>query len=289
MTQRSAFHAMGTTVECLLEAPPSRAARLALRRVREEFERLEQVFSRFRPDSELSRLNRDGRLEASPELREVVGLALRARSRSGGRFDPTLHDALVRAGYDRTFDALPADGPAPAGPAPGPAGRVAVEGLNVVLGPGTRIDLGGIVKGWAADRCVRLLAPHGPALVNAGGDLAVSAPPAGGAWPVAVRLPSGELTLGLSAGGLATSGRDRRRWLQAGAERHHLIDPGTLRPAAGAPLSVTVAAASAAKAEVAAKVLFLAGARAAAEAEATGTPAVIVGDDGAHRLVGGLA
>ena len=60
--------------------------------------------SRFRPDSELSQLNRDGAIDASHDLAEVVELALAARERTGGRFDPTIHDALVGAGYDRTFD-----------------------------------------------------------------------------------------------------------------------------------------------------------------------------------------
>lgn len=287
--QRLAFAAMGTRVEALLEAPRSGATRAALARVREEFERLEGIFSRFRRDSELSRLNEAGSIEAGPDLRAVVELALAARERTAGRFDPTLHDALVAAGYDRTFHEL--DEHAAARPAPDPrkARDVSVTGRRIELGPGVRLDLGGIVKGYAADRCARQLAPLGPCLVNAGGDLAVAGSRSEGPWPVAVDVPSGRLTLAVASGGLATSGRDRRRWRKRGEERHHLIDPATCRPAEGGPLTVTVAAPTATDAEVAAKSIFLAGERAEHEAELLGTPAVIVSADGRARLVGGLA
>jgi FAD:protein FMN transferase len=287
--QRLAFSAMGTRVEALLEAPPSRAARAALARVRDEFDRLERIFSRFRRDSELSRLNEAGAIDAGPDLRAVVELALAARERTAGRFDPTLHDAVVAAGYDRTFDEL--DEHAAAAPAPDPRRTrdVRVRGRRIELGPGVRLDLGGIVKGYAADRCVRQLAPLGPCLVNAGGDLAVAGARAEGPWPVAVDVPQGRLTLAIATGGLATSGRDRRRWRQRGEERHHLIDPATCRPAEGGPLTVTVAAPTATDAEVAAKSIFLAGERAEREAELLGAPAVIVRADGTRRLMGGLA
>jgi len=164
-----------------------------------------------------------------------------------------------------------------------------VRGRRIELGPGVRLDLGGIVKGYAADRCAQQLAPLGPCLVNAGGDLAVAGSRSQGPWPVGVHVPNGRLTLAVAAGGLATSGRDRRRWRQRGEERHHLIDPATCRPAQGGPLTVTVAAPSATDAEVAAKSIFLAGENAEREAELLGAPAVIVPADGRPRLVGGLA
>jgi FAD:protein FMN transferase len=286
--QRLAFRAMGSGVEVLLESPPSRAARLALAGVREEFERLEQVFSRFRPDSELSRLNAAGSIEASADLQTVVELALGARERTAGRFDPTLHDAVVAAGYDRTFDELDEHGPVRPAQDPRAVRDVFVRGRRIELGPGVRLDLGGIVKGYAADRCVRRLAPLGPSLVNAGGDLAAAGARAEGPWPVAVDVPGARLTLALAEGGLATSGRDRRRWHRQGKERHHLIDPATCRPAEGGPLTVTVAASSATEAEVIAKAIILAGRGAEREAERLGAPTVMVLADGRTRLMGGL-
>ena len=282
--QRHQFDAMGTWVECFVEAPARPELTAAFRAVEDEFARLEDMLSRFRPESELSRLNRNGSIEASQELRELVALALAARKQTGGRFDPTLHDAVVAAGYDRTFAELVDDGTSTRRPSGG--GEVAIRGRHIELGRNAYLDLGGIAKGYAADRCAPVLAEHGPALVNAGGDLAVSGPRSdGGPWPVAVDVPGHALTLALERGGLATSGRDRRRWRRDGEERHHLIDPRTLRPAEGGPLSVTVAAESATAAEVRAKALFLAR-DAEHEARRSGTAAVIVSNRGETHVVG---
>ncbi len=269
---------MGTTIELLVEADDAAGA---LDAGEAEFERLEQVMSRFRPDSELSRLNRDGSIEASHDLAEVVGLALAARERTEGRFDPTVHDALVAAGYDRTFDELPPDAEDRGAAAPC-GGRVTVDGRRIELEPGFRLDLGGIGKGFAAERVAELIGLAGPCLVDAGGDIAVRGVPAAGTWNVAV---DDRLTLGIAAGGLATSGRDRRRWRRAGAEQHHLIDPSTGRPATTDLLRVTAVGGDAVDAEVLAKVLFLAGSDAAL---AAGVPAVLVTEDGRRLTAGGI-
>lgn len=283
--QRRRFEAMGTEVELFLDGDAE--ARL-LDDLEAELRRIEALLSRFRPDSELSQLNRAGRARVGPELLEVTTIALAARERTRGRFDPTVHDALVAAGYDRTFDEL---GPVVGRPADGPVGcggRVAVdhESSTIELEDGVRLDLGGIAKGWAVDRALAELAAHGPALVNAGGDLAAC----GRSWTVGVETPRGTMTLEVEDGALATSGRDCRRWRTDDGERHHLIDPATGSPAEGDLLRVTVAAATATEAEVLAKQLFLAGdVRAAAtEADDAGILAVLVGRDGATVLAGGL-
>lgn len=272
---RRSFRAMGTDVELLLDAPDSERARRALDRAETEFERLEQVLSRFRPDSELSRLNRDGRSSvASPDLVRVVELALAAREATGGRFDPTVHDALVAAGYDRTFDEVPAEAPVRRSHAAACGGAVCVDGVTIEVEPGTRLDLGGIGKGYAVDRVAESLAVAGPCLVNAGGDIAIR----GGSWPIAV---ADGLTLELSRGGVATSGRDRRRWVRGGREAHHLIDPATGRPAVSDLVRVTVVADSATDAEVLAKAAFL-----GADVD---VPRVLVTAGGRTVLAGGLA
>ena len=274
--RRRRFRAMGTEIELLVDAPAP-----AFDAAEAEFERLEQVMSRFRPDSELSQLNEAGSADVSPDLAEVIALALAARDRTGGRFDPTVHDAVVAAGYDRTFDELPSDRE----DAPAPArcgGDVRVDGLHVTLEPGFRLDLGGIGKGFAAERVAELLAADGPALVSAGGDVAVRGVPAEGLWAVGVE---GGLTLGLERGGIATSGSERRRWRAGGAEQHHLIDPHEGAPAQTDLVRVTAVGADAVDAEVLAKELFLAGTLAALEA---GVPAVLVTADGRTRTTGGL-
>ena len=184
--------------------------------------------SRFRDDSELSRLNRDGRLAAREPRPRPRSSSSRSRpaSTTGGLFDPTVHDAVVAAGYDRTFDELPADGrrrPAAAPTRTAAAAACGVDGPTIELEPGTRLDLGGIGKGYAVDRVAELLAAVGPCLVNAGGDLAVR----GGAWPVGVTRRAD-----------ARADARRHRHVRArppplargGEERHHLIDPATGRP-----------------------------------------------------------
>ena len=162
-----------------------------------------------------------------------------------------------------------------------------VDGRRVELEPGVRLDLGGIGKGFAAERAAEILATAGPCLVSAGGDVATR----GGSWPVGVETGGDPLTLELAGGNaLATSGRDRRRWRRGGRELHHLIDPGTGEPSRSDLLRVTLVAGDAVAAEVEAKSLFLAGAeRAAAEADERGLPAVLVTGDGRTVLAGGLA
>jgi FAD:protein FMN transferase len=273
--QRRSFPAMGTRVELLLDAEPSAESELALARAEREFERLEALLSRFRPDSELSALNRSGALDAGDDLAAVTRLAIDARERTNGRFDPTVHDALVAAGYDRTFDEVAREGEARPPRACG--GRIRVDGGRIELEPGFRLDLGGIAKGYAVDRACTLLGEAGPCLVNAGGDLAGR----GRLWPVGVETGDGELTLGLEDGALATSGRDRRVWRRGGREAHHLIDPETGAPAAGDLVRVTVFADTAVEAEVQAKAIFL--------GAPVDRPSVLVMTDGRTVLTGGLA
>ena len=287
--QRTSFRAMGTDVELLLDVPPGGTSEDAFAAVRDEFARLEATLSRFLPASELSELNRAGRLDAGPDLLRVTELALEARVRTGGRFDPTVHDALVAAGYDRTFEEVGAGGTVVA---TRPAARclgdvtVAPETGEIVLGPGVKLDFGGIGKGYAVDRACGLLAPFGPCLVSAGGDLAVD----GGSWPVGVETHAGTLTLELTSGAIATSGSDRRRWATPEGPAHHLIDPRTGSPAETDLLRVTVAGRTAIEAEVLAKALFLAGAEeAAVEADELAAPAVLTLLDGTTVLAGGLA
>ncbi|MFN8222275.1 MAG: FAD:protein FMN transferase [Gaiellales bacterium] len=263
---------MGTEVTVLLDAPDSQVAAAALADVETTFRTIESLCTRFSPDSALSRLNEAGAGEVPELLAEVVRAALTARESTAGLFDPTVHDAVVAAGYSRSFSELEGELTAP-GFAPACGGDARVEGTTVELAPGVRLDLGGIAKGFAVDLAVERLAPLGPCLVDAGGDIAVR-----GTWPVAV---DGGPTLELVDAAIATSGRDRRRWrLQDGSEAHHLIDPATGRPAATSTLRATVVAGTATEAEVAAKAAFLRG--------TSDVPHVIVRTSGEVVIGGGI-
>jgi thiamine biosynthesis lipoprotein len=283
---RHAFQCMGTEVELVLRADTGAEV---LPRAEMEFRRLDALLSRFRSDSELSALNHLGSCRVGPELIEILQAALEARERTGGRFDPTIHDALVGAGYDRTFELVAAGVVAHSPMSASCGGEVFVDDDNsmVEIEPGYRLDLGGIAKGYAADRVLALLAVAGPALVDAGGDIAVT----GGPWTIGVETGDGSVVLELDEGSVATSGRDRRRWSAGGEDAHHLIDPTTGRPAEGDLLRVTAVAATGMEAEVLATALFLAGDvdDAAAEADVLGVPAILVAEDGRTVLTGALA
>ena len=219
-----------------------------LARIRTLFEERDAVFSRFRPESELNSVNngRGARL-VSPLFSRMVAAALRAREQTGGLVDPTLGAAVEAAGYDRDFSLLQGSDEPP-GPV-GQPGRIELYGRVLVLEPGVRLDLNGVVKAAAVDEALRLVS--GPGFVSAGGDLAASG-------RLDVALPGGGI-VGLVAGGLATSGSTKRRWRRGGAEQHHLIDPVTGRPSTSRWDEVTVCGATCLAADVAAKAAFLLG------------------------------
>ena len=235
------------------------------------FDHLEQArrrWSRFLPDSEISALNAaDGLpLLVSDDTILLVERSLQAWRATAGRFDPTVHDAVVAVGYDGAF----AGGPVPTTlpsvePAPG-LHDVAVDrdtGL-VWLPAGVHLDPGGIGKGLAADVVVSELraAGVGGACVNLGGDLRVDGmAPQRDSWSVAIDDPrdrSLELTrVPLTSGGMATSSRLDRCWEVDGVPAHHLIDPTSGRPADTEIVAVTAVAATAWWAEVTATWAFL--------------------------------
>lgn len=277
------FRAMDTDIEVLVEAPPARrqeAARL-LAWTRRWFALLERRLSRFRSDSDVARVNRQaggGPVRVTGLTAAVLARALELAAWSGGLFDPACLVALEAAGYDRPLAELRRRGAGPGtgcrGEKPGPDpvprpffGNYRAVALDrraraVALPPGTGLDLGGIAKGWAADVAARVLGTLGPALVNAGGDLAAGPGPraAGGLWRVALDGLPGRV-LGVARCGVATSGVDRRRWFRDGKEWHHLLDPRTGRPAAGGFRRVTAIAPDAVQAEVAAKAVLILGPR----------------------------
>jgi thiamine biosynthesis lipoprotein len=288
---RREFRAMGTDVELLLNpAVDAVDAEEALDAAQREIAGIEKLASRFDRESELSRLNAAGTMEVSPDLMRLVTLALQMRDATAGRFDPTLHAAMVAAGYDRTLDDIPTDGPAAGVPQPG-GGEVDANPQTgvITLGMGVALDLGGIAKGWAADRAADLLGMAGSCLVSMGGDIAVRGSLDGEPWPIEVQHGDGTAVIGLTRGGMATSGTDRRRWRRDGKDMHHVIDPATGSPSDTDLVRVTAVAEDAAHAEVWATALLVSGSGAAAdEADRMGMPAVLVAADGHTTSAGGL-
>jgi thiamine biosynthesis lipoprotein len=295
-----AFRALGCQVAAHLVASEPEAARDRLAALRLDLEAAERVLSRFRPDSELSRLNRAAGqpVPVSPLLWAVIRAALRAAGQSGGLYDPTVIDALEAAGYDRPFDQLVARPERPTPPAPAAswtAIRLDPALHTVYLPPGVRLDLAGVAKAWLAERAAARLARLGPCLIDAGGDLVLrGAPPGQAGWPVAVAdplQPERDLALLLLRdAGLATSGRDYRRWRRAGQSQHHIIDPRTRRPAATDLLSATVVAGDLTTANHHALVALVLGMAAAQDylARQVGVEALLVRADGVRAATPGF-
>ena len=271
MLHRHPFRAMGCQMLALVEQNSEDTPGI-LNRVPEWFEGWEQTLSRFRHDSELSRLNRtmDQPVTVSQTLWDVFQASLVANRVTDGLVTPTVLDAIVMAGYDRPFDELPANtGYLDVWTEIQPLSLVVYdeETRSICLPPNVHLDFGGVAKGWAAHQAVERLKSSGPALMNAGGDIAISGPRLNGeSWLIGISnpfAPDKDLTMvHLNGGGLATSGKDRRRWMRGAFLNHHIIDPRTGVSAITDILTATVLAPTAMEAEAAAKSVFLLGSRA---------------------------
>jgi len=237
-----------------------------LRAIQALFKRHELVFSRFLPGSELNAVNRAKApiVAVSALFADTLADALRAAAQTQGLVDPTLGVALEDAGYDRDFALMRAQHRPAGRGARGCVDAVRLRGRLLSRPPGVKLDLNGVVKSRAVDDALGLLT--GPGFVAAGGDVATR----GGGGAV-IGLPGGG-ALSLRRGGVATSGRTRRRWRMGGEVQHHLIDPVTGRPSASIWTLVTVAAAGCRDADVAAKAAFLLGADGPAWLDGHGLP-----------------
>ena len=257
---------MGSWAHVIVVGGPPGAGALARARI----EQLEARWSRFRPGSEVSRLNgRAGRpTVVSADTATLVSRALAGWRGTAGRFDPTVLGPVIDAGYDRPFEEITGDTSTPSrsGLSTGALAVAVDERVGTVyLPPGVGFDPGGIGKGLAADLVVAELLAAGAtgACVNLGGDLRAEGD---GPWTVDVADPFDQTRppvarLAFDAGGVATSSRLRRAWGPAGSGRHHLIDPDSGRPAdtaVAAVAAVTVLTGDAWRAEVLAKAAILA-------------------------------
>ena len=282
------FRAMGSDIHLIVVGGSADLLTLGRDRIGE----LERRWSRFRPDSEISLLIAVAGepVVVTPDTYLLVERAVEAWRLTGGGFDPTLLDALRRAGYDRSFEDLvdtgePALPPRLSVTRPGPTDIVFDAG-SIALPTGMGFDPGGIGKGLAADLVSALLIDEGAAgvCVNMGGDLRVRGEsPTGAGWTMAVEHPwcAAPIALvGLWDGAVATSSVLRRVWRTGGHARHHLIDPATGEPSTSDLAFASVIAGTAWEAEVLAKAVLLRGADRAFDLLDARTAAVAVSQDG---------
>lgn len=267
------FRGMGSEITIWFQHEHMAEAEQRLQTAAEMFATAEAQLSRFRPDSELSRLNNQPQrwVPVSDTLWRIINRALELSNETSGLFDPTILPALEAAGYDRSYDLLdelvypePFDG----ADQTDDYLRCDPYQQAIWLPQGMRLDLGGIAKGDTAEQVVQWLNQFGPCLVDAGGDItAGDAPDCYPGWPVGVAAPWGSefdddediLRLWLCHQSLATSGVDYRRWHSPEREFHHIINPRTGQPAVTDLLTVTVLADDACMAEAWATAVLVAG------------------------------
>lgn len=243
----------------------------------------EVLASRFRPDSEISKVNREAGtwVPTSWQFVSLLTASLNAAAATDGLVDPLLGAHLVTAGYDRwagqasgiicepsehRWDSVEIK--------PGPA-EAAVR-----IPPGSALDLGAVTKGWLADRLAQSVVHSTGAdcLANMGGDLRVISP--GEPWVIAATDDCWETVMEVADVGLATSGTGHRSW-EGG---HHLIDPRTGRPAVTPWSSVSVLAATAADANTASTAAIILGEAGPDWVAGNGLDAWFVSDQHQHTV-----
>jgi thiamine biosynthesis lipoprotein len=278
MIHRLHFRALGTDILVCVDNGADQAPS-ALAEVPRWFAGWEQTLSRFRADSELSRLNQtvDQPVRVSDVLWDVFQSSRDAAQLTEGLVTPTVLDAMLGAGYDRDFALMNGGG---AGSHAGlplrvgsdlrirPLSYVRFDEMEhtITLPAGVHLDFGGIAKGWIAHQTAERLKAFGATLVNCGGDIAISGSLLNGEpWEIGVYRPfdrEGDYAETLyfdAACGVASSATDRRRWMQGDQTRHHIIDPRTGLPAETDVVHATVVAANAVEAEAAAKSVLIRG------------------------------
>jgi thiamine biosynthesis lipoprotein len=295
----AAWRAIGTGVRVVVSNGDVDAARAAVVEVLGE---VDLALSRFRDDSELSRLNarsgQDG--EVSPLLGEAIAAGLRAARLTGGAVDPTVGRAMRLIGYDLDFAALAKSG------APLEVRFEAVPGWRAVtLAPdrrrvrvrrGVEIDLGSVGKALAADLAAtraREATGSGGVLVSLGGDIALAGSAPDGGWRILVAEDSevppdgpGEV-IALERGAVATSSTTVRRWRRGDQTLHHLVDPRTGAPVESPWRTASVVAATCVDSNTAATAAIVMGEAAVDWLESTGVAARLVSTGGEVLRVGG--
>jgi thiamine biosynthesis lipoprotein len=272
------FRAMGSPCEVLLEGGNRSQASSTIAAIAAEAWRVEDKFSRYRKGNIVDQINTaNGKaVPVDDETADLLDFATTLYGLSDGRFDITsgvLREVWTFDGSDR----VPAPASVEAVLARVGWSRARWEKPVLTLAPRMQIDLGGIGKEYAVDRCIAIVrnSECAPGLVNFGGDLAVSGPPARRrAWKVAVEgvLPNAaDHLIDLRQGALATSGDAQRFLFRDGIRYSHILDPRSGWSVPNAPASVTVAADTCTQAGMTSTLAMLEGERAEEFLEQEGT------------------
>ncbi|HET7691329.1 MAG TPA: FAD:protein FMN transferase [Nocardioidaceae bacterium] len=254
---------------------------------------VDRTCARFRPDSDLSRVNASpGRwVRVDPLLVAAVRVALGAAAACDGLVDPCLGRSMVTWGYDADLAVLRRRSPVavtPSAPSPGRWRDLGWEADALCLPAGCALDLGATAKAWTADLVAETVAAElGCGVVfSLGGDVRVQSD---NGWPVSVSELPGDRSaevVWLHEGGLATSTVLARRWLTTTGWAHHLLDPRTGGPVEGPVRTATAAGNTCVAANAASTAALVLGADAEHWLDSHGVTARLVLDDGSVRTVG---
>jgi thiamine biosynthesis lipoprotein ApbE len=263
---------------------------------------VDMAASRFRDDSELSRLNASPDREAivSPLLAKLIAAAFRGARLTDGAVDPTIGSAIKLAGYNADFAEVPADGLAidlVVSRVPGWQAIAFNEASRTIRVPrGVEIDLGATAKAMASDLAAAAALATidgGGVLVSLGGDIAVAGEPPAEGWLIQASedsgapIDKGEETISITSGGIATSSTTVRTWTRGGITLHHIIDPATGLPSDGPWRTATVVAGTCVDANIASTAAIVKGRAAIRWLEANRLPARLIDREGTvHRLSG---
>jgi thiamine biosynthesis lipoprotein ApbE len=292
--------ALGTQVRVVVTRPQRLAvARAAMDRVLAD---IDQACSRFREDSELSRLNAASGTEhtVSPLLATAIGHGLRAAQVTNGDVDPTVGTAMRLIGYDVDFASVVSSGePLVLTVQPIPGWRTVrfnARARSVFIPRGVELDLGATAKALAADLAAAAALEalgDGGVLVSLGGDIALAGEAPAGGWSIQVSddstapFDSGAERVSLASGAVATSSTRTRSWRRGAVELHHIIDPRTGGPVDSTWRLVTVVAATCVDANTAATASIVRGAAAVPWLDGMGLPSrLVANDDTVVRVAG---
>jgi thiamine biosynthesis lipoprotein len=292
--------ALGGSVRVIVTRPADLAAAKAA--VDKVVQSIDLAASRFREDSELSRLNArpDQEVVVSPLLTQAIAAALRGARLSGGAVDPTIGSAVRLAGYDADFASVPVDGAELKLTATTVPGWQAIQfgeaSRTVRIPAGVELDLGATAKALASDLAAAAaikVCRGGGVLVSLGGDIAVAGQAPAEGWLIqasedsGAAIAEGEETISIRTGGIATSSTTVRRWMRGGATLHHIIDPATGLPANSCWRTASVIAATCVDANIASTAAIVMGRKAVSWLEANHLPGRLVDLEGSvHRIAG---
>lgn len=252
--------ALGTYIE--VASSDKRAAKIVF----DEIERIERLLSKYRAESEISKLNRLGRLKVSPETFYIIKKAKEFYQLSNGAFDITVAPLMELWGFTDNRFRVPKDPEIKATLKLIGSDKIVLNEARSVIEfsfPGMKIDLGGIAKGYAFDCAVNRLKENNiTSCLISGGQVYALGNKSGKPWKVAIKDPraqglAGEI--GLQDQSVATSGDYEQYFMVNGKRFCHIIDPRTGYSAESGAISATVVASDGLTADALSTAVFVLG------------------------------